>query len=110
MPDPLLEGLPRPFHVFASHFDEVRDPPAPWRVLARSEACAVQVMRFGEAPVWGIQPHPEMTIADARLLLQGILRATPEREALVKTAFAQVPQDDDVARRLVENFLAVGAG
>jgi GMP synthase-like glutamine amidotransferase len=107
-PDPLLAGLPNPCHVFASHFDEVREPPPPWRVLARSETCAVQVMRFGLAPVWGIQPHPEMTVADARLLLQGILRAAPEREALVKSALTQEPRDDDIAGRLVENFLAVG--
>lgn len=108
-PDPLLAGLPNPFHAFASHFDEVPAPPPPWRVLAKSEKCAVQVMRFGLAPVWGIQPHPEMTIADARLLLQGILRAVPDRAALVKSALAQVPQDDGVAQRLVANFLAVEA-
>lgn len=108
-PDALLEGFPDPFHVFASHFDEVRDPPPPWRVLAKSETCAVQVMRFGDAPVWGIQPHPEMTVADARLLLQGILIEAPDREALVRAAMAQSPRDDGVARRLVQNFLATGA-
>ena len=58
--DELLDGLNNPLHMFASHFDEVMSPPAPWKVLARSKGCAVQVMRYADRPIWGIQAHPEI--------------------------------------------------
>ncbi len=46
--DPLFYGLKNPFDVFVSHFDEVIDPPAPWKIIAKSGQCAAQVMRFGD--------------------------------------------------------------
>jgi GMP synthase (glutamine-hydrolysing) len=52
--DGLLAGLPDPFYVFCSHFDEVIDVEPPWRALARSAHCGVQVMRWGNRPVWGV--------------------------------------------------------
>jgi len=68
--DELLTDLPERWHTFAYHFDEVSaPPPAPWRTLARSERCPTQIIRYGELPVWGVQPHPEVTVAKARFFL-----------------------------------------
>jgi GMP synthase-like glutamine amidotransferase len=106
--DELLAGLPRRFHVFAAHFDEVRDPPAPWRVLARSDRCAVQVMRYGDRPVWGIQPHPEITPDHALVLLRGFLEHAPDKADLVAPALAQAPRDDGLAPAIARRFLAAG--
>lgn len=104
--DPLLEGLPDPFWVFASHFDEVPDPPPPWRVLARSERCAVHVMRYGDAPVWGVQAHPEITPEQGRVLLEGFLEKAPEKADLVRPALEGPVRDDGTAPAIVRSFLA----
>jgi GMP synthase-like glutamine amidotransferase len=104
--DELFDGLPNPFWVFVSHFDEVRDPPAPWRVLARSAGCAVQAMRYGDRPIWGIQAHPEITPEHGRVLLEGFLDKAPERAELIRAALAQTPRDDSLALALTRRFLS----
>jgi len=105
--DPLLDGLPNPFSVFVSHFDEVCDPPAPWRVLARNDRCAVHAMRYGDLPVWGIQAHPEIDPAHGRALLEGFLIKAPEKAHIVGPSLAQEPRDDGIGGVLVERFLAI---
>jgi len=103
--DELFEGLKNPFHAFVSHFDEVRDPPAPWKVLARSEHCPVHAMRHGDRPVWGIQSHPEINPGDGRALLEGFIDKAPESADLIRPALGQTPRDDGIASEIVQRFL-----
>jgi GMP synthase (glutamine-hydrolysing) len=103
--DPLLDGLPRVWHSFACHFDEVVEPPPPWKVLARSTGAAVQVMRWGDAPVWGIQAHPEIAPAEGRALLEGFLTQAPALGSVINPALAQEPRDDGLAGEIVGRFL-----
>lgn len=58
-PDPLLDGFGGRFTSFVSHGDEVR-PADGFRVLARSEACAVHALRVDGQRAWGVQFHLEM--------------------------------------------------
>jgi GMP synthase-like glutamine amidotransferase len=104
--DPLLDGLPRRWFSYALHFDEVIDLPAPWRVLARSERAQVQVMRYGDAPIWGIQAHPEIGPDEGRAVLSGILRRSPELAPVLRPALEQEPRDDGLAREIVRRFLS----
>lgn len=104
--DPLFEGLARSVHVFASHFDEVCDLPLPWKVLAQSAGCAVQAMRLGDRPVWGIQAHPEIPPREGRALLEGFLARFPAHAPLISPALAQEPRDDGIAEGIVSRFLA----
>jgi GMP synthase-like glutamine amidotransferase len=108
--DELLEGVGPSWNVFASHFDEVVELPAPWRVLARTRACGVHVMRFGDRPVWGIQAHPEIPPPQARLLLEGLAQRMPERRAEIERALAGRVRDDGAARTIVERFLVQKGG
>ena len=103
--DPLLQGIPDPAWCFSSHFDEVRNPPPPWRVLARSERCAVQVMRYGDRPIWGVQAHPEITPPEARMLLEAGAAQFPDRAEVFRRALQEETRDDRFAPRLVANFL-----
>lgn len=103
--DALLDGLPNPFRAFVSHFDEVVAPPPPWRVLARSAGCAVQAMRYGDRPIWGVQAHPEIDPAAGRALLEGFERVDSGRAALYRAALGQEPRDDGVAGEIVRRFL-----
>jgi GMP synthase-like glutamine amidotransferase len=104
--DALLEGLPNPFHAFVSHFDEVAFLPSPWRVLAKSAGCAVQVMRYGDKPIWGVQAHPEIDPAEGCALLGGFAIKTPERAALFDAALAQEPHDDGMINEIIRRFLS----
>jgi GMP synthase-like glutamine amidotransferase len=105
--DELLSGLPSTLHVFAAHFDEVVAPPAPWRVVAQSEGCAVQIVRHGSRPVWGLQAHPEIAVEDAITLMRGELGKFPEKASLIERGLGQVPDDDCFAGALVKRFLEV---
>ena len=104
--DPLLERLPDPFHAFVAHFDEVVDPPPPWRVLAASAACGVHAMRHGDEPIWGVQAHPEIDPETGRALLEGLAAKAPDKAEIVRRALAQAPRDDRVAAEIVRRFLA----
>ncbi|MBI5502902.1 MAG: gamma-glutamyl-gamma-aminobutyrate hydrolase family protein [Deltaproteobacteria bacterium] len=104
-PDPLFADVPPRHSVFASHFDEVRDPPAPWRVLARSADCAVHAMRHGDDPIWGLQAHPEITPSDARILIEGFLLHEPQLAPLMRPALSAEPRDDGTAMPIVRSFL-----
>ena len=105
-PDELFADVGKTFWVFVSHFDEVCDPPPPWRVLARSAGCAVQAMRLGERPIWGIQAHPEITPTDARILIEGFLRYAPHLAPQMRPALEAEPHDDGTAAPVVRRFLA----
>jgi len=106
--DPLFEGLPDAWHAFAWHYDEVVDLPPPWRVLGATSQCGVHVIRYGDAPIWGLQSHPETTPCEAKtlLLLQKLLWAWDSEE--INAALCQTPQDDNIISTLVSNFLSLG--
>lgn len=57
--DPLLGELPRSFEGFGWHSYEW-PLPEDASALAHSEVC-LQAFRLGDAPVWGVQFHPEVT-------------------------------------------------
>ena len=105
--DDLLAGLPNPWHAFSYHFDEVVDPPNPWRVLARSRDCATQVLRYEDLPVWGIQAHPEMPFLKACLFL-GLYRLLVPRRRHVVLQQGRPTNEDRVTNRIVARFLAAG--
>jgi len=104
--DPLLADVASPWHAFAAHTDEVVAPPAPWRVLASTTSCAVEAMRYGDHPVWGIQPHPETPPDHARLLMRAALVRHPEYAGVIQEALASPVRDDETAAGIAAAFLA----
>jgi len=103
--DPLFANLPNPWHAFAVHFDEVVAPPAPWRVLAVNDVCSVQAIRYGDLPVWGIQPHPEIDADDAKLLMESAVEKLPEFAQQIRQAMAAPVRDDRTTPHLIDAFL-----
>jgi GMP synthase-like glutamine amidotransferase len=58
--DPLLSALPSPITALQWHGAEVTAAPANSEVLAQSDVCAIQALRYGEH-AWGFQYHVEIT-------------------------------------------------
>jgi GMP synthase (glutamine-hydrolysing) len=71
--DGLLQGLPPRVEVYKHHSDEIEQLPAGFRVLARSENCAIEAIAEPERRWWGTQFHPE-AFDDAHPLGERILR------------------------------------
>ena len=57
--DGLFRGLPRRIDVYQHHGDQIETLPASFRVLARSETCAIEAIAHSARPWWGTQFHPE---------------------------------------------------
>jgi len=108
--DPLVASLPNPWHTYAAHLDEVVAPPDPWRILASNAACAVQAMRYGDRPVWGIQPHPETSPDEARFQMEaGIDKYPKYAQQIRRTIIESSVRDDHAAPQLMAAFLRAKA-
>jgi len=104
--DWLFADAPNPWHAFAWHYDEVVDPPEPWRVLGHSTACPVHAIRYGDAPIWGLQSHPESKPCAAKTLLLLDFLVFDWGSEEIWAALWQKPQDDRIVGSLIERFLA----
>lgn len=74
--DPLLAGLGEEFVVRENHYEEVKQMPEGFEVLAASDMCGVQAIRKADRPVYGVQFHPERHDAehpDGKQILQNFL-------------------------------------
>jgi len=58
--DLLFEGVPQKSIVWESHNDEVTLLPDDFELLAESESCKIQAMRYKKKPLYGLQFHPEV--------------------------------------------------
>jgi GMP synthase (glutamine-hydrolysing) len=58
--DSILGGLGPSFTAWESHNDEVVSAPPGFKVLARSDSCAIQAIRHEKRDVFGVQFHPEV--------------------------------------------------
>ena len=57
--DALTAGLPSESRFWASHVEGVTTLPPAFRLIGTGDPCRVQVVRLGDAPIWGVQFHPE---------------------------------------------------
>ena len=100
-----LLGEASVIHAFSSHFDEVVDLDACFRVLASSSACGIQAFELRGSPVWGIQFHPEIDVAAAREYLRNLVGLGLPTSPLFAAALATTPRDSGVIRTVVRHFL-----
>lgn len=105
--DRLFEGLPNPWATFVYHFDEVVDPPQPWRKLGRTSHCDTHVLRYGDRPIWGIQAHPEISSSKARIFLRITLLSGRKPVRHILHALRGAPPRNDIAAQILKRFLAV---
>jgi len=58
--DRLFNGVSEKSIVWESHNDEVSELPEDFEVLAKSESCKIQAMKYSKKPFYGVQFHPEV--------------------------------------------------
>ncbi|MEZ4653914.1 MAG: gamma-glutamyl-gamma-aminobutyrate hydrolase family protein [Candidatus Eisenbacteria bacterium] len=96
-------GLPRPFHTWHSHYDEVLDLPADFTILAKTAKCAIQAWESRSRRLFGTQFHPEMDLDEGNRVFdaeRGMLaREGYDADALIARS------RDDGARIVIERFL-----
>ncbi len=68
--DPLFGDISPQFYTFLWHSDQITQLPAGASNLASSELCAVQALRYGDLPVWGVQFNLQFDPS----LAEGVLR------------------------------------
>ena len=95
------------FDAFVSHFDEVIEGAHPdLRTLAHSPACQVQALRWADAPIWGIQAHPEVDPQTGEGFLRGACGLWPEHAAAFQQGLSGPVLDSRAVKALVQRFLA----
>ncbi len=56
----ILDGLPKAFNAWVSHFDEVVKMPGGFVALAHSETCGIEAMENAKKKIFSVQFHPEV--------------------------------------------------
>lgn len=102
----LLRGLPRAFHTFEWHNDEVCELPRGMRALARSELCPIQACELEGKPVFGVQFHPERDLEGGERSLARRRKENPKLEILNVGKGARL-FDAAVGQKIFGNFLAL---
>lgn len=100
----LLGPAGRPY-TFSVHYDEVRDLPPSFEVLASTEACPVQAVKLAGKPVWGLQCHPEVDIPTGLKFLEDLVGRGFKGRDLLLEALRQPPRDSGLIRSIVRTFL-----
>lgn len=106
--DPLLQGSPAAFCAQATHLQSVLVPPSGAAVLASSAQDRCQALRLAER-AWGVQFHPEFSVAHMRGYVNAraaALRAEGSDPQAISRAVAAAPK----ARRLLRRFVRLAIG
>lgn len=101
--DPLWDGIPDPFTVFATHSDHVVEMPPDGTLLA-SNGTGVQAFRYHQ--VYAVQFHPEYDVRTAKAMIDSKDTLPPEeRQAALDTCTDANVEAATDAKRIFDNFL-----
>jgi len=103
-PEGPLEGA-SPVWMFCCHFDEVCDLDRSYRVVARTDSCAIHAYRYEGKPVWGVQGHPEIPPEEGAALLRAFAVKRPDLADTLARILAEPPRDDGYGAVLAQRFL-----
>lgn len=78
--DPILEGFPKNFHAYETHYQTVVKAPKGAKVLAKNKKDSHQAVRY-TTNIWGVQFHPEF---DRYVMEEYIIN---QKEDLLKLGF-----------------------
>lgn len=102
--DPVCDGLEPSTRMFVWHNDEVRAGHPDMRVLATTDVCPNQIWRHRERPVWGVQGHLEITVAEAPRWF-GRNRARLEADGADVSRLIAEAEEAEAAKSILRRFL-----
>lgn len=102
--DPIFARLPKRFQALQWHYYAF-DLPAPATELARNPVCS-QAFRLGEL-AWGLQFHPEVTLAMVEDWLGEPEEVAFDREALRRETHVRIEAWNALGRELCASFVGV---
>jgi GMP synthase (glutamine-hydrolysing) len=102
--DPVVGRLPRSFEAFEWHYYAFELPDGA-NELARTSA-SLQSFRLG-GRAWGVQFHPEVTLAQARQWIEEKEEVPTDRAALLRQTEARIEEWNELGRTLCDAFLEV---
>jgi len=102
---PLFEGLPRRLHSFEYHSDEVFTLPPNFKLTASSADCKIQAYDVQDAPMWGVQFHPERGLEQGISSLERRQRQNNEGDRLLNKDKGPELYDPKVGETIFRNFL-----
>lgn len=104
--DPLLKDLNQPFYAFLWHRDQVTKLPPGGVNLASSDLSPIQVFRYRDLPVWGIQSNPQYDPPLAESVLLGAPWLADLGVEAAELASKGYQVDDGSQDRIFSNFFA----
>jgi GMP synthase - Glutamine amidotransferase domain len=100
--DPIWQGLPDPFTVFATHSDHVVELPSDARLLASNET-GVQALRYKQ--VYTVQFHPEYDLKTAKAMIHSKDLSADSIQQALDTCTDATVEAAQPTRRIFDNFL-----
>lgn len=100
--DPIWDGIPDPFTVFATHSDHVVAMPPDATLLASNET---GVQAFRQEHVYAVQFHPEYDRRTARAMINSKDLAESEVERALETCTDANVEAAQPAKNIFDNFL-----
>jgi GMP synthase (glutamine-hydrolysing) len=101
----LFEGLPKKFHSFEYHSDEVFTLPPNFKLTASSADCPIQAYDVQDAPMWGVQFHPERTLDQGIKSLERRQKQNHPGDRLLNQEKGAQVYDAKVGETIFRNFL-----
>lgn len=106
--DPLLEGFPDMFRALLGHKEACDDVPPGAVLLARSDACPVQMFRIG-SNVYATQFHPEgdpegFTVRINAYKYHGYFAPDTAEDLMATVAREETPLAKEILRRFVSRY------
>lgn len=108
-PDPLFRGLEQDLRIIQSHFDEVKEAPPGFVVLASDEVCPIQIMRHPSLPVYGVQGHPELfrrNRPDGGVLIRNFINIAGAHNRVIR-ASQKTPRIRDLLSGIAKPYLSI---
>jgi GMP synthase (glutamine-hydrolysing) len=107
MEDPIWNGIPNPFTVFATHSDHVVALPSDAILLASNET---GIQAFRHEQVYAVQFHPEYDLKTAKAMINSKDLSDRDVEAALDTCTDANVEAAQPAKQIFDNFLRhVGA-
>lgn len=104
--DEITRDLTHRVYMFVWHNDEVRSDHPDMILLASSDQCPNQIWRYRDLPIWGIQGHPEITLAESRTWFEANRRTLENDGADVDRLHERAAEAAE-AKTMLTNFVGV---